>query len=270
MPFANLHNFKLFYESFGEGEPLILVAGFASGAWIWFKQIDELSKHFRVITFDPRGISKSVIDSSLTVSIQLIADDIASLLDELKITKANILGTSFGGFVAQEFALKYPERLNKLVLACTSFGGKNHVAPSIEVLMAFASTENLNSLDRVRKYMIPAFTSEFVKNNAAEVDKVCNLREQNIVPEIVYFQQLQSATIFDAESRIANISAETLILTGDKDGVVPMQNSKNLAETIPNSSLEIIENGSHLFFIEKADEFYRIVKDFIFSPKSKI
>ena len=178
--------------------------------------------------------------------------------------------TSFGGFVAQEFALKYPERLNKLVLACTSFGGKNHVAPSIEVLMAFASTENLNSLDRVRKYMIPAFTSEFVKNNAAEVDKVCNLREQNIVPEIVYFQQLQSATTFDTESRISNIQAPTLILTGDKDGVVPMQNSKNLAEAIPNSSLKIIENGGHLFFIEKANEFNKVVKDFILSPKAKV
>ena len=265
MPFANLHNFELFYELHGdeEGEPLFLIAGFASGAWIWFKQIDELSKHFQVITFDPRGISKSSINRDLTVSIQSISDDIANLLDELKIEKANILGASFGGFVAQEFALKYPERLNKLVLACTSFGGKNHISPSIEVLMAFASTENLNSLDRVRKYMIPAFTSEFVKNNAAEVDKVCHLREQNIVPEIVYFQQLQSATIFDAESRISKIEAKTLILTGDKDGVVPMQNSKNLAETIPNSTLKIIENGGHLFFIEKADKFNQFVTDFI-------
>jgi len=254
---------KLFYESHGAGEPLILIPGFASGAWAWEWQREDLSKDFRVVTFDPRGVSHSPIAGDSAVSLQTIAGDIVNLLDELEIEKANILGASFGGFVAQEFALTYPERLDKLILACTSFGGKNHVAPDLEILTAFVSIDDLNKSERIRKFMIPAFTPEFRAENAEIVEQVCRLREQNVVPESVYLAQLQSATTFDAEARVERIKAETLILTGDKDIVVPPQNSYNLAEAIPNSTLKIIENGSHMFFIEKADEFNKIVAQFL-------
>lgn len=254
---------NLFYESHGAGEPLILIPGFASGAWSWFRQIEELSKQFRIITFDPRGIANSKISDGAKVSLETIAGDIAALLDELNIEKANVLGASFGGFAAQEFALAFPERMNKLILACTSFGGANHVPPTWEILIAFASTEEMNSSERIRKFMIPAFTPEFRAENAEIVEKVCKLREQNIVPENVYLAQLKSATTFDAEKRAADIKAETLVLTGDADVVVPPQNSYNLAEAIPNATLKIIEGGSHMFFIEKADEFNRIVKEFL-------
>ncbi len=224
MPFAKLDDFEIYYESHGAGEPLVLIPGFASGAWNWFKQTDELARNFRVITFDPRGVAHSKIADNLvsTVSIQTIADNAANLLDELNIKKATILGVSFGGFVAQEFALKYSERLDKLILACTSFGGANHVLPAPEVLSAFASTDNLNTAECIRKFMRPAFSSEFAARNADEVEKVCVLREQNSVPEKVYLQQLSSATTFDTEMQISQIEAETLILTGNADVVVPM------------------------------------------------
>jgi len=265
MPFANLKDFHLYYESTGAGEPLILISGFASGAWNWFKQIEDLAKYFRVITFDPRGVARSEIseDLAFTISICAIADDVANLLDELEIEKANVLGVSFGGFVAQKFALNYPERLNKLILACTSCGGKNHVAPAPEVLAAFAPNKNFNTSERIRKFMRPAFTNEFAAKNAAEVEKVCVLREQNVVPEKVYSQQLYSATIFDTEAKISQIKAETLILTGDSDVVVPLQNSMNLSNLIPNAQLKIIKGGSHMFFIEQAEEFNKIVTDFV-------
>jgi pimeloyl-ACP methyl ester carboxylesterase len=255
---------KLFYESHGTGEPVVLIAGFASGAWQWFKQIDDLAKNFRVITFDARGISRSKLDVGETVSIKAIADDICELLDVLEIKKVSILGTSFGGFVAQDFALRYPERLSKLVLACTSFGGKNHVLPdNIEALSAFSTIADLNSSERIRKFMIPAFTKDFAENNFDIIEQVCKLREQNEVPETVYLHQLQAATTFDTQAEVLRITAETLIVTGDKDQVVPMQNSINLANMIPNSRLEIIKNSGHLFFIEKAEKFNKIVTEFV-------
>jgi pimeloyl-ACP methyl ester carboxylesterase len=261
--FIKTEDFELFYERKGTGEPLVLIPGFAAGAWTWFRQIEELAEDFRVITFDPRGISRSKTSRETIVSLRKIADDVAALLDELKIERANVLGVSFGGFVAQEFALAYPERLKKLILACTSFGGVNHVAPQWEVLSAFIATDDLNKTERIRKFMIPAFTPEFYAENREVVEKVCRLREQNFVPETVYMQQLQAATNFDAENRLKNIKAETLILTGEKDIVVPPQNSKNLAEKIPNASLKIIENGSHMFFIENADEFNNAITNFL-------
>jgi pimeloyl-ACP methyl ester carboxylesterase len=256
---------KLYYESHGAGEPLILIPGFASGAWAWFEQIEELSKTFRVITFDPCGVSRSATDEKLTEAISLptIAADVARLLDFLQIEKASVLGVSFGGFVAQEFALGFPERLEKLILACTSFGGKNHVAPDLEVLAAFVAADDLNKQERVRRFMIPAFTPEFAAARADVIEKVCRLRTENVVPEKVYTRQMTSAVTFDAEKRVSRIQAETLVLTGDRDIVVPPQNSFNLARAIPKASLKIIENGSHMFFIENAAEFNRIVTNFL-------
>jgi pimeloyl-ACP methyl ester carboxylesterase len=256
---------ELYYESHGAGEPLVLIPGFASGAWAWFEQIEELSKTFRVIAFDPRGVSRSPVNEDLTgtISLPTIAADIADLLDFLQIEKANILGVSFGGFVAQEFALAFSERLNRLILACTSFGGKNHVAPELEVLAAFVAADDLNKRERVRRFMIPAFTPEFAAARGEIIEKVCRLRVENVVPEKVYSQQMTSAVTFDAENRVSGIQAETLVLTGDRDIVVPPQNSLNLAKAIPKATLKIIENGSHMFFIENAREFNRIVTNFL-------
>jgi len=256
---------ELYYESHGAGEPLVLIPGFAAGAWTWFEQIDELAKKFRVIAFDPRGVSRSPVDENLTgtISLKTNAADVGGLLDFLEIEKASILGVSFGGFVAQEFALDFPERLNKLVLACTSFGGKNHVAPDLEVLAAFVAADDLNKHERVRRFMIPAFTPEFAASHGETIEKVCRLRTENVVPEKVYSAQMNAAVTFDAENRVSQIQAETLILTGDRDIVVPPQNSENLAKAIPNSTLKIIENGSHMFFIENATEFNQIITDFL-------
>ncbi len=161
--------------------------------------------------------------------------------------------------------MNFPERLNKLVLACTSYGGAGHVPPSPEVLSAFASTAGLNSGERIRQYLTMAFTPEFVADNASQVDKFCDLREQNEVPFDVYQAQLLSATTFDTGSRVQEIAAQTLVITGDRDSVVPMQNSVNLASQIPNARLEVINNAGHMVFVEQADKFNQIVKDFLTS-----
>lgn len=263
MPKIKLREAEIFYELNGQGDPLLLVPGFASGAWSWEQQAEELSRDFTVITFDPRGVSRSAVDDGAAVSIDTIADDIAELLQKLNIAKANVLGISFGGFVAQEFALKYPERLGKLVLATTSFGGVNHVAPSIEVLSAFAPTVGLNNRDRIRPYITMAFTPEFAAKMPDAVDRFCKLREGNPVPEAAYMQQLSSAMSFDAESQLGNVSAETLVLTGDRDMVVPMQNSINLANAIPNARLVIIEGAGHMVFVERAAAFNSVVREFL-------
>lgn len=259
-------DFEIYYESRGAGEPLVSISGFASGAWNWNWQIEDLSKDFQVITFDPRGIGKSKVKNETSLknlSMRVFAEDVLRILDELRIERANVSGASFGGFVAQEFALSFPERLNKLILACTSFGGTNHVAPDLEVLMAFASTDEMNTKDKIRKFMTPAFTAEFKEIHSETVEEVCRLREESMVPENVYKAQLTAATTFDYENLVGKIENETLIITGDEDLVVPMRNSVNLAEKMPNAKLEIIENGSHMFFIEKAKEFNQLVREFL-------
>ena len=263
MPIIDVAGATIYFETAGSGDPLVLIPGFASGIWSWKFQFDVLSDHFRVIAFDPRGISRSHIKADYPNSIECIADDVGLLLDELGVQKANILGTSFGGFVTQEFALRYPERTNKLVLACTSYGGPGHVLPSMEILTAFAATKGLNSKERIRKYLAMAFSPEFIVESPGIVDDFCLLREQNNVPEYVYLNQLSSATTFDASARVSKIGCETLVLTGDRDTVVPMQNSINLAATIPHATLVTVDGGSHMFFVEQNERFNSIVIDFL-------
>ncbi|HET9527129.1 MAG TPA: alpha/beta hydrolase [Pyrinomonadaceae bacterium] len=262
MPKISVNGLKLYYEIEGDGEPVVLIPGFAAGRWIWFKQTSDLSRNFRVIVFDPRGVSASdKPEGSQTIS--LLADDVAHLLQTIGIESAHIVGASFGGFVAQEFALKYPAMTRKLVLCCTSFGGPNHVVPTVETLLALASTKGLNSEERMRANLLLAFSPEYVQTQVAEVDHVVHLRSINEVPEHIYLSQLQAAMSFNAESRLEQLDRPTLVLTGNADVIVPVQNSRNLAAKIRGAELRIIEGGSHTFFIERSAEFNRVVREFL-------
>lgn len=262
MKFTETKESNLFYEIYGKGEPLMLIPGFASGAWAWAWQIEDLSKNFQLVVFDPQGIGKSPKDSQ-PVSMQTFTEDVAAILDELQIRQAHVLGASFGGFVAQEFALNFPEKVGKLILACTSAGGANHAKPSAEVLQSFVKNPDFSLSEQIRYFFRPAFTKKFNEENAEIIEKVCRLREANEVSDETYFAQLQAAFNFDAEKNLEKITHKTLVITGDKDNLVPMQNSVNLAKNLPNAKLKIIENGSHMFFIENADEFNRAVKEFL-------
>ena len=262
MPKVAVNGLELYYEVEGDGEPVVLIPGFAAGRWIWFKQTAELSRDFRVIIFDPRGVSASDKPEG-PQTIGLLADDVAHLLRTIGVNSAHIVGASFGGFVAQEFALKYPSMTRKLVLCCTSFGGPNHVIPAPETLMALASTKGLNSEERMRANLLLAFTPEFVRTKEAEVDRIVHLRATNDVPEHIYLSQLQAAMNFNLESRLSEITSPTLVVSGDADVIVPVQNSFNLVNKIPGARLHIVKNGSHTFFIEQQHEFNQLLSAFI-------
>ena len=262
MPHAPVRDAELYYETHGEGAPLILIPGFGVGMWIWFKQVPMLAEHFRVITFDPRGIARSGGGDDF-VSMQMLAEDVGLLLRALNVERAHIVGASFGGFVAQEFALAHPLMTDSLVLCCTSYGGPGHIPPSAETLAALASTRGLNTAERVRENLLLAFSPAYVAAEPKEIERVINLREANFVPEHVYLHQLQAAVAFNAAERVQEIRARTLAITGDEDIIVPAQNSENLAARIPSAELRVIAGGSHTFFIEKADEFNQALIDFI-------
>jgi pimeloyl-ACP methyl ester carboxylesterase len=161
-------------------------------------------------------------------TIGMLADDVAGLLTFLDIESAHVVGVSFGGFVAQEFALRHPQRLRRLVLCCTSFGGPNHVVPE------------------------PQIMNEIMQPRAA-----------GEVSEDMYRVQLNAAVKFNTEERLAAITCPTLIVSGDADVIVPVQNSYNLARQIPNAELRLVSGGSHTFFMEQADEFNRVLREWL-------
>jgi pimeloyl-ACP methyl ester carboxylesterase len=262
MPEVQVSDVRLYYEEYGAGEPLVLIPGFGSGLWIWYRQIPAFAEHFGTIAFDPRGVSRSRHRDE-PFNMGLLADDVAALLSSLDIERAHILGASFGGFVAQEFALRYPARTRSLVLCCTSYGGPRHCPPAPETLAAIASTKGLNTDERVRQNLLLAFSPAFVEREREEVERVIRLRAENPLPESAYMRQLQAALDFNAEPRVSEIQAPTLVITGDEDVIVPHENSLNLAARIPCAELRIVHGGSHTFFIERPGEFNRAVIDFI-------
>lgn len=266
MPYVELDGARVYYETHGAGAPLVLIPGFGAGAWIWFKQVPALERACRVILFDPRGVGRSVARDE-PFSTKLLADDVAALLDHLGIERADVAGASFGGFVALEFALEHPDRLNKLILCCTSAGGAMHVAPDAEVLVRLASTQGLNTDERMRENLLLAFSPEYVARERDEVERVIALRAACPVPEFVYRRQLQAALTFDTGARLGAISSPTLVITGDADRIVPAENSRRLAAAIPRSRLQVIAGGSHSFFIEQAEDFNRAVLDFLFEDQ---
>lgn len=261
MPTLQAANAAIYYEVAGSGEPIVLIPGFASGMWSWFCQA-SLAESLRVITFDPRGIGRSP-SGSIEMSIETFVDDVRVVLDDLGIEKAHILGASFGGFVALEFALRSPERVGKLILACTTAGGAKHVSADIEILRSFTRDPERPLGEQIRRFFRPAFTDECNAEHAEAVEEVCRLREENEVTDATYSAQLNTAFSFDVDARLGEIKNETLVITGDGDNIIPMQNSTNLAAKIPNAELRVIKNGSHMIFVENAAEFNNIVREFV-------
>jgi 3-oxoadipate enol-lactonase len=107
------------YDVHGEGPPLILIGGLGFGRWGFFKQIPTFSRHFRTITFDVRG------EQDLDHGVADVTVNVVALLEHLGVRKAHVLGTSLGGFVAQDLALKKPDLVDWLVLICTSYGRRS-------------------------------------------------------------------------------------------------------------------------------------------------
>jgi pimeloyl-ACP methyl ester carboxylesterase len=262
MPKIHIGDIELYYEIHGDGEPLVLIPGFRTGLWLWFKQVEVFAQRFRAIVFDPRGIGESD-KPDVPMTIKTLADDLAALLSALNIENAHILGVSFGGFVAQEFAINYPQMTRSLILCCTSFGGPRHLLPSLATLQAMSEVAGLNTDERTRRNFQQAFSPKFVSERSVDLEQAIGLRLQHAVSDQTHFAQLQAAATFDAEARVSRIKAPTLVLTGDEDTLLPSANSHNLVAAIPLAQLKIIEGGSHMFFIEQPEIFNQTVIEFI-------
>ncbi len=262
MPIIKINNESLYYEIHGDGEPLILIPGLGTGLWLWFKQVPAFAQFFRTIIFDPHGIGRSDKRGE-ALTTHTLAATVAELLKALDIEQAHVLGASLGGFVAQEFALGYPQKTISLVLCCTSAGGARHIPPPAIVMQAYASNFHFAVEERIRRNLLLAFAPRYITEHAAEVERVIEMRLSNFVPDDVYMNQVRAGQAFDAEARIPQIKIPTLVISGDADKIVPVENSFNLAAAIPRAKLVTVPGGGHMFFIEQAETFNAAILEFI-------
>src|SRR5690349_18820713 len=138
----DLHT-QLYWESTGEGDPVLLVMGLGLSGGAWWRTVDTLSRRFRVITFDNRGVGRSR-GLAPAYTTEALADDAVAVLDALEITEANVYGLSLGGMVAQQIALRYPRRVHSLVLGATTPGGRQARIADDDVLEFFRGRAQLS------------------------------------------------------------------------------------------------------------------------------
>lgn len=251
---------ELYYEKSGNGPVLILIEGLGASIYLWEKQIPELSKHFTVIAYDNRGVGKSA-KSPGPYSITMMADDLAGLMKALDIPKAHILGASMGGLIAEEFALRYPDMVNKLILCATTAGGKDHIPMSQEVLQLVLMTQG-EPHELLKKKLALVYTDSYLQN-PKNLEHLINLRLENPYDPDTYQAQAMAAAVFDRSEEVKNIKAPTLILAASNDLLMPVENSYNLNEKIPNSKIKVQEGYGHQFFVENYEEFNRDVIFFL-------
>ncbi len=262
MPYAEANGLRLYYELRGQGSPLTLIEGIGYASWMWFRQLPPLSARHRVLVYDNRDVGQSE-RVEVPYTVRDMAEDLAALLDVLGIDRTHLLGISMGGFIAQEFALAHPERVDRLVLACTAFGGPEMVPIPEETRRLMAPDPSLQPEERIRKAMAPAFAPGYAEAHPEVVDEIVRMRLAALQPPEAWLRQALAVASFDSSTRLGELSVPTLILHGDQDRVVPVENGHLLAQRIPGSRLLLLPGGGHLVFIEQAERFNQMVLAFL-------
>ncbi|MFH2203149.1 MAG: alpha/beta hydrolase [Elusimicrobiota bacterium] len=264
MPHKNVNGIEIYYEVHGKGEPLVLIMGLRRNIESWYRQISELSKHFQVIAFDNRGAGRTD-KPAMDYSIRLFADDTAGLMDALNIKDAYIFGISMGGYIAQELAINHPQKVRKLILGCTSAGGRRAVLMRLERIKKFMANEGLSPEEILRKDMDIYFSDNFIADNKESIDEFVARSLRNYQPADAFIRQFEACRKQDTLDRIGAVSVPVLILTGDDDPLVPPGNSDILKELLPHAEFHSFPGGRHMFFIEEAEQVNRMARDFFLS-----
>jgi len=253
MPRVRANDIELYYESQGAGKPLLLISGTGYTLWEWHRMVPILAVHFRVIAFDNRGMGQSEKPTG-PYSADMLAADTAGLLDALGLEKAVICGHSMGGFIAQAMALQYPERVEKLILGATNFGGPHHIPPTPEAVQVLTDVSS-DPRTRFKNGLAVSTAPGWAERNPAMVQRWVEWRLANPIEPVPYRAQLAvgSSLLPEAasfEQRLPRLRVATLILSGAQDQVVPPENAALLARQIPDSKVVIFPDAGHFFPIE--------------------
>jgi 3-oxoadipate enol-lactonase len=260
MPFVENQAAKLYWDEQGKGEPLLLIMGLGYPSALWHRSRPVLSQHFRTIAFDNRGVGLSDVPPG-PYSIATMASDAAAILDAAGVYSAHVFGISMGGMIAQEFALQYPSRTRSLILGCTSAGGPSAVRAERHVTNILKARDM--SAEQARKAILPYIYDAATPRE--KIDEDSSLRQKWAASSEGYSAQLQGVLAWEGYSRIAQITAPTLVIHGKSDALVPPGNGELIAARIPGAKLVLLEQASHLFLTDQTQAAITEIVEFVSS-----
>ncbi|MGQ9632055.1 MAG: alpha/beta fold hydrolase [bacterium] len=249
---------KMYYEIYGQGEPLLLIYGLMGNSKGWGMQIPVFSREHLVIVFDNLGGEEGL-------SIERLAGSTAGLLDQLGVERAHVLGASMGGTVAQRLAIDYPDKVRSLILACTLARPDKYFLRMLEV---WRSLEKLDTLERARELSLWMFGRSFFESYEEEIAQAESIASQSPEGLDVFINQCAAIKGYDASDQLGRISAPTLVIVGEEDILTPPRLSRYIASRIPDAKLAILKGGAHALFTEVPDLAHRAILDFLREHRS--
>ncbi len=262
MPIAKLENINLYYEIHGIGEPIVFIPDLLESSQSWQFVVNKLAKHFQLILIDNRCTGQSDCPET-EFSISDMAEDTVKLLDFLKIEKAHILGHGMGGFIAQDIAINFPHRVNKLVLEATapfSNARQNQLLNNFNNLLEKDTDRTL----WFRDYFLWIYSAPYLENT----DFINALIEFNLSyvnpSDIANFRyQIDAIATFDSSSKLSEIKAETLIIIGEEDILTLASDSEKLYQGISMASYPVyFERAGHSVHNENPKNFIHTLLGF--------
>lgn len=265
MPKASVNGINLAYSVSGQGDNLLMIMGFSSDRYGWIFQRGAFKKHFRVITFDNRGVGRSDKPGG-PYSVRTMADDAVGLLDHLDIDKAHVLGVSMGGMIAQQIAINHPARVRKLILGCT-FAGRDEtsgIAPEFPRALGYSEyTDDDVRRESIWRLVGTLYSLAFNRRLYRMIFVPLARIQSRLNGATGLVGQLEAILAHDALVRLHTITAPTLVIAGTRDCVISPGSSEVLAGRIPNARLVTVEDGSHAFFMETRGRFNQEVLGFL-------
>jgi pimeloyl-ACP methyl ester carboxylesterase len=260
MPQLTRDGVRLYYERHGDdGDPLLLVMGLGSPLELWEFQTPVLARSHRVCVYDNRGVGRSDKPAG-PYDVRTLAADAIAVLDACDFGRAHVVGLSMGGMIAQELAIRYPDRVGALVLAGTWAKPDDQVRATAATSGFDAAALDPKQLFKLMMGLV--LSPEFV---ARERDWLAATRHRMLANVSVegFMAQLAAAMAHDATAELGRIAAPTLVLKPARDMLIPPRASDELARLIPGAQLLTFDHAAHGFNVEQPDKFNRAVIDFV-------
>ncbi len=260
MPEVKVGDINMYYEVHGEGEPLVLICGASVSVDMMYAFIPVYSPEYKLVIFDNRGAGQSDAPD-IPYTTAMMANDLAGLLDTIEVDSAHIMGTSMGGMIAQELALRHPDRVKSLILACTYCGGpSSSIITDPEMMQRMADLPPKEGLMEIMRLCI---SQKFLDENPGLLEQIAEQMMQHPISPHGQMRQTEAEMGHNTYERLPEIKMPTMIIHGDDDRIIPVENANILASRIPGAELAILKNAGHMFFVEVEDESNRIMLDFL-------